>query len=422
MKDIIIDRLNKIEDLEQRKILKNIMQGVFTNLIDYEENIFKDIEARVFNEIEDTGKKYDIYITICHKNKVDPVDEFLHPIFEEDIEDKKYDIKQILQKLKNKEKVSIFTVFMNCSYITIKELMDNERSYEGKLITDKGIYKIEIKLEQNKKYMNEIEKLYDIFQRNSLSWRTINNPYANKFFDVTLTKCEGITEEEEIKEISLNLEEYEKYKMIDIVPLWNIERVNLKSSGFPVPAIDKVNFEHLLSLKKLGVCNGYLVDAEEDVRYIKRTENELTIVSPKEKAGSWSVLKIVKQKVEQIRECEYKLVSNSRIDGFINRFSQKQASIIRTRGEINRIINSFEASKDFELAAIEIDDKKEMEMTYDMNCFIADDIRLGDNKKIMRLKFATHLKDSPIVHDLISFLVSEIQLYFPEYKCEGELI
>lgn len=422
MKDIIIDRLNKIEDLEQRKILKNIMQGVFTNLIDYEENVFKDIEARVFNEIEDIGKKYDIYITICDKNKVDPVDEFLHPIFKEDIEDKKYDIKEMLQKLKNKEKVKLATVFINSSYITIKELIHNERSYEGKLITDKGIHKIEIKLEQNKKYMKEIEKLYDIFQSNSLSWRTINNPYANKFFDVALIKCEEITEEEEIKEISLNLEEYEKYKMIDIVPLWNIERVNLKSSGFPVPAIDKVNFEHLLSLKKLGVDNGYLVDAKEEVSYIKRTENELTIVSPKEKAGSWKIFKIVQPQLEEIRKCEYRLVSNSRIDGFINRFSQKQASIIRTRGEINRIINSFEVSKDFELMAIEIEDEKEKGMTYDMNSFIADDIRLGDNKKIMTLKFEAQLKDSTIIYDLISFLVSEIQLYFPEYKCEGELI
>ncbi|WP_411680954.1 normocyte-binding protein [Clostridium thailandense] len=422
MRDIITDRLNKIEDLEQRKMLKNIMQGIFTNLMDYEENMFKSLEERIFSEIENKEKKYDIYITICHKNKVDPVEEFLHSIFEEDIEDKKYDTKEILQKLENREKVKLFTIFMNCSYITIKGLTDNERSYEGKLITDKGIYKIEIKLEQNKKYMKKIEKLYDIFQRNSLSWRTINNPYANKFFDVTLIKCQGITEEEEIKEISLNLEEYEKYKNIDIVPLWNIEELNLKSSGFPVPAIDKVNFEHILSLKKLGVCNGYLVDTEEEVRYIKRTEEELTIVSPKEKAGSWKVLKIVQPQLEQIRKGEYKLASNSRIDEFINRFSQKQASIIRTRGEINRIVNSFEVSKDFELAAIEIEDKKEAELTYDMNYFIADDIRVGNNKKIMKLKFTTYLKDSPIIYDLISFLVSEIQLYFPEYKCEGELI
>lgn len=422
MKDIIMDRLNRMEDLEQRKILKNIIAGAFTNLIDYQENMYKNIEARVFNEIEDIGKMYDVYVTICHKNKVDPVDEFLYPIFKEDIEDKKYDIKQILQKLKNGEKVRLFTVFMNCNYIKIKQIINNEKSYAGEIITDKGIYKIEVKLEQNKRYMDEIERLYDIFQKNSVAWKTINNPYANKFFDVTLVSCDGITDEEEIKEISMNLEEYEKYKMIDIIPLWNIERVNLKSSGFPVPAIDKVNFEHVLSLKKIGTCNGYLVDVEDSVRYIKRTENELTIVSSREKAGAWSVFKIIQPKLEQMAKYEYKLVSNSRIDGFINKFSQKQASIIRTRGEINRIVNSFETSKEFELVNIEIEAEKELGITYDMNYFIEDDIRVGNEKKIMRLQFKTHIYDNPIVYDLMSFLVSEIQMYFPEYKCEGELI
>ena len=56
MKDIIIDKLSKMEDLEQRKILKDIISGVFLNLIDYQESFNKNLEERIFSEIEDKEK------------------------------------------------------------------------------------------------------------------------------------------------------------------------------------------------------------------------------------------------------------------------------------------------------------------------------------------------------------------------------
>ena len=39
----------------------------------------------------------------------------------------------------------------------------------------------------------------------------------------------------------------------------------------------------------------------------------------------------------------------------------------------------------------------------------------------MNLKFKAN-KDSIIIYDLLSFIISEIQMYFPEYQCEGELV
>jgi hypothetical protein len=97
--------------------------------------------------------------------------------------------------------------------------------------------------------------------------------------------------------------------------------------------------------------------------------------------------------------------------------------IIRTKGEIARKVNSFEASKDFELIDVEIKPAKNGHgITYDMNFFISDDIRVGNDKKVMVLRFRANTKESYITQDVLSFLVSEIQMYFPEYECEGELV
>lgn len=424
MKDIIIDKLSKMEDLEQRKILKDIISGVFLNLIDYQESFNKNLEERIFSEIEDKEKRYDVYVTVNNIDNIDPVDDFLYPIISTDLEEKKNDAGKIYEKLIKNEEVCLYTVFMNCDYLKIKEIMRSKKKYTGEIITDNQKYKIKVKLEQNKSYINEIENLYEIFQKNSFCWKTINNPYANKFFDVIITDCEALeNEENEIKEINIDFEEIEEYKMTDVIPLWNVKRMSVKSDGFPMPALDRVNFEHLISLKKLGLDNGYLVDENEGlVKYVMRTFDSLTIVSPEEKASSWNILKISGQGKEQERKLQFELVSNSRKKSFINKFAQKNSQAIRTKGEIARIVNSFEVSKYFELTEIEIiDSKPKRGTTYDMNYFIIDDIRVAKDKKVMNLKFKAN-KDSIIIYDLLSFIISEIQMYFPEYQCEGELV
>ncbi len=425
MKDLIVERLSKMEDLEQRKLLKDIVSGFFSNLIDYQQTANKNLEARVFNEIKDMEKNYDVYVTVCNKNDIDPVDEFLYPVFPEDVIDKRINMKEIVEALQKNKEIQLFTLFMKCDYKLIKELIKSNRKYTGVIVTNRRAYSVKVKLVQNTKYIKQIQSLYDIFQKNSIPWKTLNSPYSNKFFDVVMAECEGwMDENEEINEINIDLEEYEKHKAIDIVPLWNVKRLLLKGEGFPMPAIDKINFEHVISLEKVGIGNGYLADAEESlIKYIMRTDKSLIIVSPEEKATAWSILKIAQPVSDIYKKSGFELVSNSRKKNFINKFAHMQASIIRTKGEIKRIVNSLEASKYFEMEDIEIRNSASARATtYDVNSFIVDDIRVGNDKKVMNLKFRTHLNDSFIVYDMLSFLVSEVQMYFPEYECEGELV
>ncbi|SDH18756.1 hypothetical protein SAMN04489735_101521 [Aneurinibacillus thermoaerophilus] len=424
MKDIVMERLSKMEDLEQRRLLKNIITGVFLNLVEYQEEMNRKLEERVFNEVRDSEEKYDVYVTVCSRDKLDPVHEFLYPMIPEDVEEKTYDMKSLACKVDRKEEVRLLTIFLQCNFMKIKKLIDSQRIFSGEIITTGGRYRIEVRLQQNEAYMHEIEKLYNIFLINGIHWRTINHPYANKFFDVMLVGCEGtLKEEEEILEITIDLEEYEKYKKLDMIPLWNIERLPLKNIGFPVPATDKVNFEHVLSLRKMGTKHGYLVEGNEEIiRYIKRTPEELIIVSPREKSEVWNVLKITQPVETNIGRIEYELVSNKRENSFVSGFARKQAVSVRAKGEIVRIINSFEVSRYLELKHIEISKRAHgMEQTYGMNRFINDNMGVESDKKIMRLRFKARESSSFILYDLMSFLVSEVQLYFPEYKCEGAL-
>ena len=85
MKELMLEKLKSLEDLEQRKLLKDILTGVFANLVDYQEKFNEELEFRVFCEIDDIESNYDIYFALCPKYHVDPADDFR---FSEDMEER----------------------------------------------------------------------------------------------------------------------------------------------------------------------------------------------------------------------------------------------------------------------------------------------------------------------------------------------
>ncbi|WCF11356.1 normocyte-binding protein [Paenibacillus thiaminolyticus] len=426
MKDIISDRLSKMEDLEQRKQLKQLMTGLFLNLVEYQEEMNRKMERKVFDEVEDGEEKHDVFVSLCRRDELDPIHDFLHPMLPEDAAPKLIDMSQLLDHMQRKEEALLFTLFLECDYAALRGLLEGERTFRGEMITSGGRYPISARLVQSRRYIEEIEKLYQVFQQNNVPWKTVNHPYAYKFIDVLLTHCDAAPQEdEEISEITVDLEEYEPYKRVDVVPLWNIERLAIKNSGFPVPASDRINYEHVLSLHKTGSEHGYLVEGdEENIRYIKRSRDELTIVSPQEKAGIWSVLKIAQPVAARLGSLSYPLVSNRRTDGFIGKYARRQGQIVRATGEIIRIVHAFDAARLLELERVDIHDRSDGSLqTYEMNPFVSDNVRTERDKKVMRLAFRARQAEENerfLLHDQMSFLVSEVQMFFPEYKCEGE--
>ncbi|MEB2280708.1 normocyte-binding protein [Lysinibacillus xylanilyticus] len=421
MKELMIERLRKIEDLEQRQLLKDIVSGVFVNLIDYQNDMNNRLEERIFNEMDDVENRFDIYVTLSSKEDVDPIHECLFPMRPADLESKSINIKKMLEAFKNKESAELFTLFLECDSMQIQQLLAKQRLFSGKLVTTDGQVEIKVSLTQNTDYLQEINKLYPLFQINGLPWKTINHPFVYKFFNINLVDCPPLDENAEITEIIVDLEEYEDKKRLNMVPLWNIERHEVKNVGFPIPAIDKVNYEHVLSIRKIGNEHGYLVETDEDnVRYVKRSDNELTIVSPRDKSGVWQLIKIAKMEDEKIGKLHYELVSNRRIEHFIHKFANKYTATVKTKGEITRMINSFEAANSFELVDIEIVDAYSgTSFTHSVNTFLTEMIGENNHKKTMLLKFKADEERNFIANDILSFLVSEVQRHFFEYECVG---
>lgn len=420
-KELMIERLRKIENLEQRQLLKDIVSGVFVNLIDYQDEMNKKLEERVFNEMDDFENMHDIYVTLSSRENIDPIHECLFPMLRSDLEDQPIHMDKLLEPLKNNQPSVLFTLFLECDAMQIQQLLAEQRQFTGKILTSEGQVHVKVMLQKNVTYLQEVEKLHSIFQMNGVPWKTINHPYIHKFFDVLLVECPPLREETEILEFVIDLEEYEDKKRLNMVPLWNIERIELKNIGFPTPALDKVNYEHVLSIRKTGAQHGYLVDGcEGDIRYIKRGENELTIVSPHDKSGVWQLLKIAKREEEKIGRLEYELVSNRRKNHFTHKFANKYTPAVKTKGEIIRLINSFEVAEKVELVTIDVLETFNGEsVSYSVNPFFIEELGEHSNKNVMLLTFKAKEHMNFMLNDILSFLVSEVQRYFIEYKCVG---
>ncbi len=214
-----------------------------------------------------------------------------------------------------------------------------------------------------------------------------------------------------------------------MVPLWNVEKAKFKSVGFPMPCKDKINFEHTIYLENEGIEHGYLaVFPQTQISYVRRTPETLTIVAPTEQQDVWDIVKIIKPQTSTREIYKYPLLSNAKRQTFSDIMAQKSRRVIKTQAEIRRLAASFLAAEKLSLSHIEIAPRPEEEETettaqsYEANAFLIDEIRRSDYQNIMRLYFNTATQNDFLLQDQMSFVVSEIQFYYPEYKCEGIII
>ena len=117
-------------------------------------------------------------------------------------------------------------------------------------------------------------------------------------------------------------------------------------------------------------------------------------------------------------------MSNGVNINFSNKLAFNKSHTIKTKTELARLINSFKASKYLRFTDVALMEEvsDENEQTYEVNDFIIDEIREDNIKKSLILYFEPINKESYLNKDILSFLVSEVQFIYPEYKCEGRLI
>ena len=420
MKELWKERLQNIGNLEERRILRDVLSGVFSHLEIYTESQLAGIEQRVFDEIEPIDHHFDIYGSLISLENYDPISDFWYPLNPEDIKTDGIDITSIIETLKEGNKPILGKFYLDMDYLELKavHLSLIDRRFKGELVTSQASYPIEVSLSPHTGYLEQIEALYILCLNNDISWRSILHPYLYKFIEIKLETKLSFGKKETMQEITIDLEELEAVRQINQIPLWNIHKVSYQNIGFPAPSGDRLSYEHPIYLE--SDPHGYLIEADpEEVHFIRREREKLSIISPKERVTGWMIWQIIAPKSEELAGQNY--FTNARKEVFSDRFIRREHRTIRSVGEIARIIHTFADIQALTLEEIKIEDLRLGALeTYDLNPFTRDQIRRAEDKKVMKLTFKAS-EITPFTRDQMSFLVSEIQFYFPEFKCVGEL-
>lgn len=411
---IIENDLKSLTKDEREEFRAAILKS-FMKITEGIEEKITSFEKKILETVGDTKENIDIFVALISKDEYYLYEDKLFPM----IENEEISLKDILQTNQKKYK----DVYLSISSDKIDQY--HEKVLDGTIIVNEKEFKVKVKLVLNSKYEEQIKKLYEVFNLNNLKWKTVLNPYLKKIFTIEIIEYEeGLaTILDGNEKLNIDKEELENIWYEDILLCWNIKEKKVLGEGIIRPTKDRIHLENILNFSSnknvyiypLENCHIYLVE--------KINQEQVRIISEDKKNIIWKIWEIQDIDEEKIKKLKFKSFNNKMELHFINKLKLEKDLRIRTMTELERILNSFSIFKKYFIfiTAIVENEEKDNIIGYDVNPFILDEFRLKGYQKNLKIKLKA-LQNDEFTVDILSFIVSEIQLYFPEYKCIGEVI
>ena len=406
------DKLLEIKELEHRKELKEVVKQIMLPFYEHVEEKYYELEKKFLEESEYDQDCYDIAIGVKKRDKIDLTDELFCPMMKEDMEECVIDTIKLRNKVNKQEPFYLYSVYMQLDFDKIQKLILSNRVFVAQIKTSEGIYSGQVCLKESKKYQKLVNELYAVFVRNVIPWKTVNMAYLYKFVDVMLIHAE-IPEDETIIAIDVEFEEYSEWIQYQMVPVWNVSKVQVNDSGYPEFCLDQIHYKHMIYKNKLQEKCTYLIDNKEiDIWDIKKCNGDIEIVCDVKQDIKWNLIKI-----HEI-DCQ-----KNNGNFFWNKDLIKETKIIRTKAEIYNFIQKLGFEDVLRLVDVQIQrmDRSDKQ-GYDMNVSLDEGIhQLKEGYQL--ILFFEEVDNNFIMNiDILSYLVSRLQWEIPEYICRGRII
>jgi len=424
MRELIIRTLDAMDNIEEKTILKGVLNDIFLDIFDESEKKYAQLEQRVRDELPLIYEPFTVYCTVMPRNRIDVSHTYLSPVIPKENDESILNTGELFQALSANQHPVIGTVFYEADHLKCRRMDRDKRIFEGHLNIGGERYPVRCRLTQTNRYTKLIEELYGIFLQNNVPWTTANGAYLNKFFDVQLIDMPKAPPNINFRsdQINVSFAPFEDSIRWGFIPVWNIDKHRVKGEDLPVPALDKINYEYRFNLKKLGDENGFLVDYNSANILATRRENTFVIVVSPQKRLAWDVYRFRRQLDTSVDAYPYPVLSNARKDAFSTRMTAAYGVQVNTRAELFKLICSFTASEFIVPESASVSDEKLSGETYSMNPFVLDELRNADDQKTLLLSFRAREREHFLSRDLMSFLVSQIQFAYRDYKCVGVLL
>lgn len=423
--EYIKKRILEIRELEDRSLFRQVVEEALLKVHEYNRRAYQELEERVLEECRSPKNRYAISLTLTNPAHYDATDSFLYPMCPEDLQIMELSCGEIQKQLNNKEDVRLYSIFVKAGASRVQKLCrQKERRFNGIIKTKHREYRAAFCLRRKDKYLKQIEKLYSIFLASGQPWTTVCTAYLHKLFEVCLVECEEMKGEEEILEIIPDFEEYGDVVEYDVIPLWNLHWIKEKSSTYPEPCVDKINYEHQIFAQRLNPKCEYLIqNPDVEITGIRRRQGDLLITCPEEKPWEWQMYEIHPDQGKG--HYFYPVLSNQRKDSFSVNLADMYRMSIKTRGEMARVMEAFPYREYLQFHDFILCDtlpEELLSINYNMDDFLVDELRINRPGQPMIIEFKAKDKSNYLNEDIMSFLVTQVQKILPEFICAGRLI
>lgn len=275
-KRYIEERLREIDDLGERGYAKEVLLTGLGKAIQLTEEKYQALERRIYEELELQGSQFEVVTTVIRREHYDAINQTLFPVLEADLREQ-----ELSKELSSDQEIYAGTVFLK---ITEAELMGwrPERRFVAFWEYQHQVKNVIISVRPAKRYRQEIERLYQMFQDNQIAWETIHAGHLERFFDVSiervsLPECISKNSSAQIllSELDIQWGEVKAKVEFGMIPLWNIERLSFDSEKFKEATIDGSYYAHDINIKDWVETDGYLIEKNEEILEIRHEKKRL---------------------------------------------------------------------------------------------------------------------------------------------------
>lgn len=335
------EKLKQIENLSERKEIREIYQSVFEQLALYQKEKIRQLEQQVQEDLSGSMVDYGIDMFLVTHEESRRWRDVCEALDDTRIYPPDWNQKRIKR------------VYLELAQHQLEQVIRQEREFHAVVKTNCDVYDCKVALQMSDESVKKINTLNKIMESNGINNPMLPHCFAERFCDVIFkVQYDKLRSQETILSVEVDWEEMTPYVREDAVLLCNVRRCQLKERIFPIPEQQEIRYKHELIPRKTQYA--YLVDVSDMRNYeINRQQDLLLIKTTIKQYKKWNVYEIVPPK-------EWKLAGNAAnvLSTRINRniIDEIQRGKRNTRAELYRIVNSYEVSAYFD--KIEIEDRK----------------------------------------------------------------
>lgn len=376
-----------------------------------------ELEDRIKNETEIPGSCYEVCATVVNRGYYDPTNDTLYPVCQEDIN------RTILgSRLSGRNLLYADTVYLKCDCNTCRKF-EAQKVFKGSCIINGAECRALYTVRQSERYGAIMDQLYQVFQDNHISWQTINTGHFDKCYDVFLdiSAQDGLTAKP--ADFKVDWGEFSGAVSLDILPLWNIQKIQFNSLSRMVPCIDGIFYENDFLLDGRQEGDGYLIQSVEDILEIRHEPGKIVIKTKLANCCTWEALRIVQEQTKRSMDYDAPLLTNHKsktvgqnalLNGICLFLGKNGLAAVLSELDIR----DFVIFEDYEV----IDHSADYRIEQGMNWFLRDELFPLESRKVLLLKFREIKKGHYLSDTMIRFAVSQLQLDISEYRCVGVIV